>query len=56
MRKPYVAPTLSRYGAFGELTRDAGKGTLGNDLHPQFGLSGECNPNADPGSVSGCIS
>jgi hypothetical protein len=45
MRKPYQEPTLTRFGKFRDLTRNAGKTGWGSDLLPQHGDS-TCNPNA----------
>jgi hypothetical protein len=56
MRKPYIAPTLSRYGTFGDLTKGGGKTISGNDLLDRHGEGAMCNPNADPTSQVGCIS
>jgi hypothetical protein len=56
MVKTYSAPTLTRYGAFGELTQgQAGKSQFGGDTHPVFQASGQCNPHAQgvPGSCGG---
>ena len=49
MRRTYSGPTLTRFGAFGELTQQgapAGKDFVGVDTHPQFGDLGLCNPTA----------
>jgi len=55
MRRPYSGPTLTRFGAFGELTMQdapAGKTAIGTDTNPVFGDLGICNPNSDPSSVN----